>query len=164
MPASASNVMNAFGSGMKASGEQGAGAYQAQVARNNQTIANDNADLATFKGTQAVGISREKTAQMVGMDRAGSGANGVDVNSGSALRTQMDTARIGAMDAQTIQANAARSAWGYKVQAQDFGQEAVLDRAKGNQAAIASLIGGGANFADKWNKFRNTGAVPADET
>lgn len=156
MPQS-SQLLSAFGSGGSAAASAESGSYQAQVARNNQSIANSNADLAVIKGGQQVDISQQRTAQTIGAQRAGAGASGVDVNSGSPLRAQEDTARIGAMDAQTIQNNAARSAWGFKTQATNFGNEAAIDSAKGDQGAIASLIGGGANFADKWSKYKQQG-------
>ena len=157
MPASASLGLTAFGTASSASASQQSGAYQAQVAANNQVIANQNADLALFKGNQAEQQSRQRTAQMVGADRAGFGASGVDPNSGSAVRVQSDTARIGEMDAQTIADNAQRSAWGFQRQAEAFGAESQFDTARGEQGAMASLIGGGADFAAKWTKYRTKG-------
>ena len=47
MPASAA-VMSFAGSAMGAYSQYANGQYQAQVARNNQILANDNADLAIF--------------------------------------------------------------------------------------------------------------------
>lgn len=156
MPQS-SQLLSAFGSGAGAAAQYQSGQYTSQVARNNQVVANQAADLATFKGDQAIGISRERTAQTIGAQIAGAGASGVDVNSGTPVRVQSDTARIGEMDVQTIRANAARTAWGYRTQAQNFGNEAELDTAKGEQGVFQSLIGGGANFAEKWSKYRQQG-------
>ena len=156
MPQS-SQLISAFGSGANSGASLASGNYNAQVARNNQTVANANADLALYKGTQAVGVSRQRTAQLEGAERAGFGSSGVDVNSGSALRTQMDTARIGEIDAQTITANAERSAWGFRQQADSFGAQASLERARGVQGAFASLISGGGDFAEKWSKYKQQG-------
>ena len=158
MPQTAA-IANAFGSVTKAGAQYSSGQYNAAVARNNQSIANSNADLAVFKGQRESQISEERTAQTIGAERAGYGANGVLVNSPTAMRTQADTARIGAMDAQTIQQNAQRSAWGYKMQGQTYGEQAQLDQQEGTFGAMSSLIGGGSNFADKWNIFKNTGVV-----
>lgn len=156
MPQS-SQLLSAFGSGASAASNYESGSYQAQVARNNQVIGNSNADLATFRGNQEINNAQQRTVQMIGAQRAGAGASGVDVNSGSPLRAQEDTARLGAMDVQTIRDNAARSAWGFRTQAQNFGNEGKLDTARGDEGAFASLIGGGANFADKWSKYRQQG-------
>lgn len=136
---------------------QGAASYQSAVARNNQTIADYNARLATFQGQQSEQIAREKTAQMIGAQRAGFGAANIDVNSGSALRTQTDTARLGEMDAQTIRANAARSSWSYTTQGQAYGAQAAMDQAAGRDKAFSSLIGGAAQFADKWSAYKSQG-------
>ena len=156
MPQS-SQLLSAFGSGTSAAAQYSSGQYGAQVARNNQDVANQNADLATFRGNQQIGISQQRTAQTIGAQTAGAGASGVDVNSGSPLRARQDTAMIGSMDEQTIAANAARSAWGFRVQGENFSNEAKLDEARGNQGALASLIGGGENFAAKWARYRYQG-------
>lgn len=159
MPRAAS-TMSAFGSVAKGAAQYESGQYNAQVARNNQSIANNNAQWAVDRGNVEEGISRERTAQMIGSERAGYGANGVDVNTGSASRVQSDTARIGAMDAQTIAQNAQRSAWGYRAQGGSFGAQAQLDQMEGDQAGMASLVGGVSNFASKWDIFKNAGAIP----
>lgn len=156
MPQS-SQLLSAFGSGTSAMANYESGAYQAQVARNNEVVAGENADLATFRGNQEIGMAQQRTAQTIGAQRAAAGASGVDVNSGSPLRAQQDTARIGDVDVQTIRANAQRSAWGFRTQASNFENEGKLDSARGDQAAFASLIGGGSNFADKWSKYRQQG-------
>lgn len=152
-----SGVLGGIGAGMSAVASYASGQYNATVARNNQQIANQNADLAIFKGNAAEQQSRQRTAQTIGTERAVMGASGFDVNSGTNLRTQADTARIGAIDAQTIADNAARSAWGYRTQAGNFGAQADLDRAQGTFGAMQSLIGGGSNFADKWSKWTSQG-------
>jgi hypothetical protein len=61
------------------------------------------------------------------------------------------------MDVQTIKQNAARSAWGYQVQAENFGQEAKMDTAKGYEGLFSPLIGGAGQFADKRAKYQEQG-------
>lgn len=156
MPQS-SQLLSAFGSGTSAMAQYQSGAYTAQVARNNQVTANQNADLALFRGNEQASIAQQRTAQTIGMQRAGAGASGVDANSGSPVRAQEDTARIGAMDVETIRANAQRSAWGFRTQGENFANEAKMDEARGDMGAFASLIGGGSNFAEKWSKYKQQG-------
>ncbi len=155
--ASFSTYAGAAGSGLQASADLESGLYRAQVARNNQTIANENADLATSRGNVMAMDSQLRTGQVEGAQRAGFGASGVDVNSGSAVRTQSDTARVGAMDATTIMNNAARSAWGLKQQARDFGADAQLDTMTGAMGGIRSLVGGASDFASKWSQWQTAG-------
>lgn len=156
----ASTAMNAFGTVAKGAAQYESGQYNAQVARNNETIANSNASMAVMRGNVEAGISRERTAQMIGSERAGYGANGIDVNSGSAVRTQSDTARLGEMDAQTILQNAQRSSWGYQLQGSSYGAQAQLDTMQGTESALSSLVGGVNNFASKWDVFKNAGLNP----
>jgi hypothetical protein len=141
-------------------GDYNSGRYNAQVARNNKVIAEQNASLAIDKGNAAIQQMRQRTAQTIGTERAMQGASGFDVNSGSNARTQADTARIGATDAATIAQNAARSAWGFQVQGQNDQAQAGLDMAKGINGGIQSLIGGGSNAADRWAKWQGAGLLP----
>jgi hypothetical protein len=152
-----SGVLGGIGSIGSAIGNYNSGQYNAQVARNNKVIAEQNAQLAIQKGNAAIGIARQRTAQTIGAERAGQGASGFDVNSGTSARVQSDTARIGAMDAQTIADNAARSAWGFQTQGANFQAQSSLDAATGTNQAISSLIGGGSNFASKWGKWQQAG-------
>lgn len=154
-------VMGAFGSSAQGRAASDAAAYQAAVARNNQTIAEQNAQLAEQKGRQEEAAKREQTAQMMGSLRARAAGSGVDVNSGSPLNLQEDVARLGELDALTIRNNAARSAYGYRTQGADFGAQAgLLDvqaqnaRKAGNIGAFSSIIGGASGVADKWLKFK----------
>lgn len=153
----ASSVLGAAGAGLQGAASLEAGGYRAQVARNNQVIADDNAQLATFRGQQAAEQSQLRTGQIEGAQRAGFGASGVDVNSGSAVRTQADTARIGSMDATTIMNNAKRSAWGFTQQGRDFGADAQLDTMTGVAGGVKSLVGGASDFASKWSQWQTAG-------
>lgn len=135
--------------------------YQAAVARNNQIIAEQNAQYATKAGDSQEANLRQKTAQTIGMQRAQMAANGVDIGSGSPLRLQEDTAKIGELDALTIRNNAARAAYGYRVQGSDFGSNAALldkqaanARTAGGIGAFSSIVGGAGSVADKWLRWR----------
>lgn len=153
----ASSVLGIAGAGLQASASLESGLYRAQVARNNQVIANENAQFATFRGQQGAEQSELRTGQIEGAQRAGFGASGVDVNSGSAVRTLSDTARIGEMDAATIMNNAKRSAWGYGQQSRDFGADSELDTMTGAAGAVRSLVGGASDFASKWSQWQTAG-------
>lgn len=55
--------------------------------------------------------------QVAGRARAAYGASGVDVASGSAQDVLATTAAMARLDAQTVQNNAAREAWGFQEEA-----------------------------------------------
>lgn len=100
----------------QAAAQAGMANYQAQVARNNQMVAEWNAQRALQQGQVDEQNQRFKSAGLLGAQRAALASQGGDVNSGSPLDIQADTARAGEYDAQTIRNNAALKAYGYRVQ------------------------------------------------
>ncbi|PRZ51227.1 hypothetical protein BX589_12068 [Paraburkholderia fungorum] len=160
----ASAAMSAEGAQQQAKATASADQYQAQVAKNNQTIANQYAAQATADGENKVAIKQQQTAQMIGGERAAMAANGVDLNSGSALRIQGDTAKLGDVDALTIRNNAARAAYGYQLQGLSYGQQATLDESSaanavsaGNLNSFASIVGGASSVGSKWSTYQMNG-------
>ena len=145
----ASTVLGAIGQGQQAAAQAGMANYQAQVARNNQGVAEGYAQRALQQGQVDEQNQRFKTAAVLGSQRAALASQGGDVNSGSPLDIQADTARAGEYDAQTIRNNAALKAYGYRVQAANTGAEANLDDFKAASATASlpysigsSLLGG----------------------
>lgn len=135
-----------------------AAAYQAQVAVNNQTVAEANAKNAIAVGDTRADAKQEQTAQMLGAERAGLAASGVELDSGSALRLQEDTSRLGAIDTGTIRNNAAREAYTYRVQAQNFGMAKSQDQDAGTLDAFGSVLSGASSVAGKWDAYKRAGA------
>lgn len=139
--------------------------YSAQVARNNDLLAKQYAETERQKGAVAEQNKREETAQRVSIVRAVGAANGLDVNSGTPLDLQADTARMGELDALTIRNNAARNAYGYEVQGINFRNAATLDESRGryatqagNLGALSSIIGAASSVSGKWDGMKNSGA------
>lgn len=142
----------------------GAGLYAADASKKageaQNTIAQRNAELEDYKGQMATNIGavaeenhRAKVRQMVGSQRATLAANGVDLGSGTALDLIGETAEFGEADALTIRYNAAREAWGYGVNANNYRTDGAVARTNGkNQAkgtyltTAASLTQMGAGF------------------
>lgn len=138
--------------------------YQAQVARNNQQIANQYATVELQKGAVLEQEKRQQTAQQESKIRAGVGASGLDVSTGSPLRLQSDTALLGEQDAQTIRNNSQRAAYGYQVQGLNYAGTAGLeDMAASNAARTgalgewSSIIGGASTVSSRWAGFSNQG-------
>lgn len=155
---------SAYGAYQQGQAQSEAAQYQAAVARNNQTIANQNAQYAVQEGQAMEQAKREQTAQMIGTQRAQAGALGLDPNSGSALRLQKDTSRLGETDALTIRNNAARASYGYTTQGINFSNQGQLDMmtaknaaAGGQLGAFSSLIGGASSVSDKWLRYKQAG-------
>lgn len=159
-----STGVSAIGAAQQASATAAADRYQAQVALNNQKIAGQYAAQATADGENQVAAKQQQTAQMIGSERAAMAANGVELDNGSALRIQGDTAKLGEVDALTIRNNAARAAYGYELQGVSYGQQAALDESAASNAvsagslnAFSSIVGGASSLADKWSKYQQNG-------
>lgn len=110
---------------------------QADLADWNASVADLQAKDAVVRGAHDESRFREGVDQMIGSQRAGIAASGVDVNYGSAVDVQADTKHLGELDALTMRTNAAREAWGYQVQGQDLRRRAEITRKEGVNQAIA---------------------------
>jgi hypothetical protein len=143
--------ISAVGAYQQAAGQKAQAKYQAGVAANNAKLAEMQADDAEARGNKAAQDMRRKYVALQGTQRAALAARGLDISDGSANATLQDTAFFGAMDEETVRANAAREAWGYRVRGANFDAEAA---ANSNAAAAANpLLSGGLAFgsvASKW--------------
>jgi len=122
--------------------QEAAANSQASQLRTNAMFANEAAGDAMERGRKDAGLQRLRTQQMIGTQRAVAAANGGDVNDGSNALLQEDTAALGELDALTIQNNAAREAYGYKVQAIQGFSNARQTVANGQAASRSSFLGG----------------------
>lgn len=113
----------------QASAASAQGQYVKRVDEQNAKMAEAQAQDALDRGELTAQRRGLETRQQIGSTRAAQAAQGVDVSSGSAADVQASEAGIGAMDEVTIRNNAAREAWGYKV-------EAINQRQAGEVAAI----------------------------
>lgn len=133
--------VSAIGSISQAHATAASDQYQAQVADNNSIIASQNATATQAAGDIAAQNSGLKTRAALGAQTAAIGANGVDVNTGSAAAVRQGTAQTGYLDALTIRSNAARQAYGYETQAVSDVAQADLDRKGASNASTAGDIG-----------------------
>lgn len=130
-----SNLFNAY-----SSYEQGK--YLDKVSKVNAGVSEQAAKDALARGTIEADDMRRQTDRTIGTQRTAFAANGIDVNTGSAGQIQNDTAALGELDALTILNNAAREAYGYKVQAIDQRQQGKLAKYQGKMEAFGSILGG----------------------
>lgn len=151
-----------FGAGMSATSaytqaknQQAALQAQAQVAENNATIASWQAEDAAARGEVAASNALVKGGQVKGAARAGLAANGVALEGGSAQAVLNDIDYFSAVDATTLRNNATREAWGYKMQAKTYTDQAGASRAGASSispwlSAGTSLLTSATNAAAKW--------------
>lgn len=147
-----STLINYASQRKQANAAEAEGAYQANVYRQNAAIADMQGADAITRGAEEERRFRQGTKQIVGASRAALAAQGVDVNSGSALDVQASEMALGELDALTIRNNAAREAWGYQVDALNSRQAAKMAQLGAKNAADAyrsqatsTLLTGAAN-------------------
>ena len=133
---------------------------QASIADTNARLAELGAQAALLQGQSTVMRSRIATANVKGAQRTAFAANGVDASSASAARVLTSTDVIGEVDANTIEADAVRAAFGYRTQAMNYSNDAMLRRAGPSPLAAAgtSLLGSGQQVAASWYRFKQDGA------
>jgi hypothetical protein len=169
--AMASLAMTALGGGVSAYGQvqqgkaaEGQANYQAAVGRNNAIIAERQARDSEERGAADELAQRRQTAAVLGKQRAGMAANGVDLSSGSPLDILGDTAAFGELDALTVRSNAAREAYGFRAQGSQFTSDAAAQQIAGRNTRKASYIGAGSTLltsasqaGGNWATFKNGG-------
>lgn len=155
--AAASVAATVASAAANAASQKRAADYQAQVADNNAKTAEANAQYALQVGDTKAGAKQEQTAQMLGAERAGLASSGVEIDSGSALRLQEDTSRLGKVDEDTIRSNAARDAYGFRTQGAGFAAAALQDKDAGNLDAFGATLTGASSVAGKWAAYKNNG-------
>lgn len=135
---SASATANQFQAGMRnASAVRAQGNYEATADTMNATLATAQSADAIARGETTAFTRGAQTKQQIGTTTAQLAASGVDLKGVSASATTGTEAFLGALDEATIRNNAARTAWGYQVQASDYTQRAALARASSTNTANA---------------------------
>lgn len=118
--------------------QQSSSTYQAQVAKNNELIANQNADYAEEAGTAQAQAVALKGRAVGGRIKANQAASGIDVNTGSAVDVQEAQHEGAQLDTETVLNNADLKAYGYRSQGANFAAESTLDTLTAGQAGRAA--------------------------
>jgi hypothetical protein len=141
--------------------------YQAQVARNNQVIAQQNANYALQAGEEATYQTGLRERAKAGQLTADLAAGGLDVNTGSAAELRTSQAELGQQAEETTKQGSELTAYGYRTQATSYGAQAQLLQAEAPMDITAGYLGAGGtllsnvgNLGIKWNALANP-ATPA---
>lgn len=137
--------------------EQGENAKS--VARFNAREAENEATLTRNRGVEEENKHREKVEQLKSKQRAQLGAANVDLNTGSALQIQEDTALLGEVDSLRIRTN-------FQDQGASLDRSVGLINSQGDAAESASrlqvagsLLQGAGAVAGKWYSPNSAGAA-----
>lgn len=158
--------ISAYGTAEAGQAQANAANYNAQVSRNNATIANQNADYAVAAGQESAATESRKNAATSGKIKATQAASGIDVNTGSAKDVQVSQRETGQLDSETVLNNAELQAYGYRSQATGFEATAGLETEEAEQAPIGAdlsaaggLLGSASSLGLKWSQLGNTGTT-----
>lgn len=138
------------GNAAKRAGEaqQRAAGKSGDLADFNAKVAELQAEDAITRGVEEQQRFRARVRSTIGAQRVGFAASNIDVNYGSAVDVQADAARLGELDVLTIAGNAAREAWGFKMQAEDLRRRGQLAREEGVAFAEAGRVN---QTTSRWN-------------
>ncbi len=151
-----STAMGLAGQAQQAQIQSNQANYMAQVARNNQQVAEWNAQRALQQGQVQEDQQRQRTAQQIGSQRALLAAQGGDINSGSDVDLIGDAARTGEFNAQTIRNNAQLNAWNDRLQGNLYGGQASLYGSQAQNAWLPfrnSLLSAATGVSPRWSSL-----------
>ena len=133
-------VLAVAGGVQTARAQRAAGEAQAQADEANARIGQQQAEQARQIGNMEEERQMRRVRAAVATQRATQAANGLDVNSGTALDLQAETAGFGTADALNLRSNAIRQAWGFEVGAVNDINSASAARAAGSNAATGTML------------------------
>ncbi len=141
----ASAVMSLLGAFNQSKATNENASYQQSVYESNARMAEIQAMDAVKRGDTASKETQARAKRLIGSQRAALAAQGQDLETGSALQIQQDTAEIGAADALTIRNNAWREAWGYQSQAEQYRTQSIFSGMTASNNSGNTLLTGGLN-------------------
>lgn len=156
-------AISTIGAVSSAVGQKSALNAQAGIDDTNARLAELGAQSVLLQGQSQEQQSMISTANLKSKQRVALAANGVDLGVGSAARQLTSTDVLGAVDANTIHANAIRSAFGYRTQAVNLQNDALQKRSAADSispisSAASTLLGSGGQVAGSWYQLSKVGA------
>lgn len=115
--------------------------------RDNEELAKRAAADAYMRGGMEAGRLRTNTTKLIGEQKVGYATSGVDMTSGTPASVIGETRMMGELDAQTIENNAVREAWGFKKKTEQIRRQRDFDRQKAALKMTATFLGGVGDMA-----------------
>lgn len=132
-----------------------AGEIQADIGRDARDLEYFNANVSEQLAQDAIARGRDDEQRfrqgvrtLIGSQRAGFAAQGVDVGVGSPVDVVADAAFLGELDALTVRSNAEREAYGHGIDADNARRRGDIALKEGRYAAAE---GRSAQNASRWN-------------
>jgi hypothetical protein len=162
-------ISSMFGSYFGAKAQQSTLLTQAFISETNARIAELGAQSALLQGEKQVASLTMQAGKVKSAQRAAMAANGIDLGVGSAAEVSASTDIMKEIDKNQITVNAVNNAWGYRTQAVNMQNDALMKRATAGSispgtAAFTSLLGGAAQVAGSWYSMKKTGMFDSPST
>lgn len=130
----AMGFMQIAGSYSKSKAEELQGDWEKSLNEHNARLAEMDSQDALERGERDATELKRQSKRLIGSQRVALAAQGLELDDGTALQLQTDTAEQAELDAITTRNNAWREAWGYRAQAQE-------SRNRGAMAYSAAMTG-----------------------
>jgi len=158
----ASAGMQTVGSYYAAKGQKMQLELQSKMAELNAKQAEGQARDILMQGQRAQQGIKMAGAQIKSSQRAQMAASGVDLASETAVVNQTSTDFLSELDANTAAANALRAAWGQRMQAVNYRNQALMARSSAKaispgMSALGSLLGSAAQMGMTYSNFQQRG-------
>lgn len=148
-------VSNAIGSYYSAKSNKANLQFQADMADINARLSEQSARQELLNGQKQTASLTMQTGKVKSGQRAAMAANGIDLGEGNAAEIQASTDIMKEVDMNTIEANAVRSAWGYRTQGVNYQNEAITKRGTADgispfMSGASSLLSSAGQVAGQW--------------
>lgn len=132
--------------------------HQARMTEINARVAETGAKTELARGQAEYARHTLQAGHLKSAQRAALAANGMVMNEGSAAEMLAATDIMKEIDAQTIEENALRNAWGYRSQATDYRNQVLIGQAQASSinpagAGLQTLLGSAPMVAEYWDKY-----------
>lgn len=127
---------------------------QKYISQSNARVAEMQARDAMNRGQEAEGRSRQRTRKLIGSQRTALAAQGIRLDSGSALDVQLEAGDMGELDALTIKNNALREAFGFRSEARNITMQGPMASQASMNQGMETLLTGGIKAVDYYKRSK----------
>lgn len=148
-----SGLLGASGSYNSAKAEKAQLKHQARMAEINADLSRHKAEGAFVQGRSQIASTMRQHGQALAQQRASMASRGIDMGYGSAAEARATSEFYAETDYNTMSANALRNAWGYRQEATNYENQALMARANakaidpGKQAFSTLLASAATTYA-----------------
>lgn len=160
-----SAAASAYGAYQTSAGAKDQAKFQSAMAKNNAIMAENQAQDASNRGGEEAARIAAQAARVRSRQIATAAGSGIDIQSNSVQSQLEDTDFLSEMDRATVRSNAARQAWGFRVEADNLNATSAMYSATAKAekpllAAGTSLLNSAASATPKGGFGGGAGSSP----